>query len=1077
MRKNNFLYQIFIFFIIVVTLSSVLYYELESKQIQQENFCFPSGMISKDDPNITLSCENFLKLEYISLIIFMIFLSGILFLIIFGIKKSHTKISNNPFQTNLIYRQNNKIDDSEIYQKFQNIYENILLIFNKIWKKFKYKEKLIVSFPYIVILFFSLIVWRIPDIFNEGFILLGDSQVFLSNFAIKNSLLTEYYLWNNSGTGFYNPGTGFHFLYYVFVWFLDIIHFPLWLINRILFILPSIVIGFSCFYFSKSLITGRRSTFICTTVAIFAVFAPTHIFQNPILELGFAGVPLMIAYFINGLKNKNKTKFVLLLALSSVLVAFSPFALLITLGILGIWLVGHLLKKPNISELKFPCYSLILIFLVNFYWIFSILSASQGSDIISTIYSQEAQLGGLGLLENVAPYTSLFYVSRLFYNVENGLSNYFQASPIIMFFSFLLPLFAYSSLIRKGYTTKLVVIISVILTLLATGLHYDFLRGIYLWMWENLPFFKILNNPTYFLSILTFFYAVMIGFTTQNLLERIDKAKKRNLLKLKFLVIFTVFALILINGGMTLNLLNEGNEYTTHYAILTPPAKIPSSYQNLLEYLEDDDMEGFRLLNLPFNSYVQYRWQDPLTIPLASGILPNFSTFPIIGIAPDIKSDNSEANLIEALSEGKTSTAILDMRNFNIKYILVNKDFLGNHWGNTHPNYPQDFLHYVQIFERSPDIFERILETNEFNLYKINHDILLQKFFTFNSSQIEKFELLTFDGPVCPCFTISPSDSFSLNTSFSFFAWIKLDLIQKNLDENYIIANFGTEKKPLLQIDSISNKLGVSMFDDRTYFLDYEIIPGDWYFVGITVDENFYSVYAKHHGFPPPPERLTVATSFEKMQIIKDLPLNIGHAENSFFNGDIRNIQLYNTALSRGQVSSVFMMDMDGLPPINGGVLKSHGHSENEPTVDEKNVIGVWAPERSSNIVPDQSFNGNHGQFVLYPNQITIQNNTSITVDVLSPTSYLIDVSSLNQDRLVFNDNFDKNWRAVTNGKILDRIQTSESRNEWKIEENDNLIKIEFLPQHDMTLSSIVSLSILPVIFSITFISKHYKKR
>ena len=64
MRKNNFLYQIFIFFIIVVTLSSVLYYELESKQIQKQSFCLPGGMISLDNPDITSACENFLKLEH-----------------------------------------------------------------------------------------------------------------------------------------------------------------------------------------------------------------------------------------------------------------------------------------------------------------------------------------------------------------------------------------------------------------------------------------------------------------------------------------------------------------------------------------------------------------------------------------------------------------------------------------------------------------------------------------------------------------------------------------------------------------------------------------------------------------------------------------------------------------------------------------------------------------------------------------------------------------------------------------------------------------------------------------------------
>jgi hypothetical protein len=907
-------------------------------------------------------------------------------------------------------------------------------------------EELEKYLPFVIILVTAFVLWWCPGFLGSGYICVGDTPFPLSGYAVQQSLQSQYYLWNSQGLGFVNFYNGI-MPYFLFIFVLWESNLPLYLINRLVFVLPSIIAGWSTYYLASAFVKGKYSRTACTISSLFAVLTPAQVFQNPQYAFSLAGTPLLLALFIRGLmEEKRKDIYALLIPLSSILVALGyPILIVLDLGVLVLYFIMHviLLKKFSIADLKFVLLAVGLTVLVNFFWFYPFLVVSTHYNILGIAYSNPTQRGGIGIVESYAPYSSLLYVSRLILNLNNGISYYFSVSPILIILSFLLPAYVFLSIVVCKKPQALAFgVIALLLTLFSTGTHYPAFASVYKWLWSHIFFFQVLNSPFYFQYVLTFFYAVMIGLTTQTLMLKLQMiklgAKFKGLSKRfgnpfgriftpKLVVVGLALAIVFANGGMALNVLGNRN-YTINYARTMPPMTIPDNYYRLLDYLEDSNSTGFRLLVLPFQTYVTYDWYPYGYNLIASGVLSDFSPLPIIGVglqtAPVVEA--MEGNL----SSGTIRTAASLMGSLSIKYMLVSKDLLSNYYQDA---YALDPSHYLVLLDQAPDIFVPVMNTSEFTVYELNSAFLMPSIFLANNSQpsFTNTNIPVFDGKSIYV-AINASTSLSLTNSGSIFAWIYLKEANPSgqVAISPTITCFGPNNAWRLYVDGATHHLSAAWFDGKPIDSNYSITYENWYFVGLTVSESLVTIYVNG--------QQVFCKTYSNNTYAEGLTLRIGYdGTTSFFDGYITNVQIYGTALSPTQVVSLFEKGIDGSP------------------VADEGLAGWWLLQQVESQALDLSGNNNTGTIignVTWANIVTDVNFGEISPVVskdISPTEYVIYMNSTSPSYLILNEQFDENWIAYANGKQLpSHLMFNDYANAWFINKTGSLaIELQYSPE------------------------------
>lgn len=917
--------------------------------------------------------------------------------------------------------------------------------------------------PVWVIVAASLIVWRISILDPTGFVIMGDTTFPVTSESSIALLSQRYFLWNTDSLGFPNLSGDFSIPYFLFITGFSQIGVPLEFLNRMVFIAPMIVAGLSTYHFSSTFIHGNHQRLVCTIAGLFAVVTPAQIFQNPILAAGFAFSPLMMSFFIRGFEMQDKRlRYAILAGLTSVLVAMSPFALVLSTFVLIVFFANYLAKKRSPDLVRYGILVSSLVFLANFYWIYPFLYMSQQVDVLESIYSQQSQLSGFGLLESYAEQSSLLYMPRLFINAGNGLSNYFDhVSPVITAFSVMLPVFAYLALINRQRYTKILAGISIVLTIFATGLHYPSFADVYTWMWENIVPLKVLNTPYYFLAMLSFLYAVMIAATTQKMIELASRWGERIKMLLKdyrIPVTAISLAIVMINGGMTLNFL--GKDYTIMAAI--QPLDVPASYFDLQNRLRLEP-EDTRMLLLPFQGYVEYRWYAGSGYSIGSGILPMIHDIPMIGLNPDINNigiynSRPVKSLIEDLRDGNMSSAVRTMNSLGIKYVLVSKDLLTNTWGANHTQYPSDYFPYLMIMDRSPETFVPVMKTREFNLYRIN--LQPQSMISIAGPETRQGLVRVFDGPVCTCVTVPASSSLVSQNSGSIFAsfWLNPPPNNGTLTDQSIVK-FGSGNSWQMLVDGESRKLGIRTLEGNTLLSDFVVEYRTWYYAGFTFGSSNLKLYVDGK------EIMSVPYSGGSLD---GSPFFIGHdGTESFFNGYIINAQIYNVELSSYQVN---VLREEG---IDSSLIEVDWTPE--PVINKSELVGWWLMDHQftgdtfTRIIVDRSGHRNTGTLVGNLETLEITNNlTAPTVLQGSPTEYKISIENRNASSIVLNNRFDRNWKAYAeNGEIAEHAVVGGYANSWDIGGiGSSEYRLVYEPQNMVVPSFMVSIISMLVVFA-----------
>lgn len=574
--------------------------------------------------------------------------------------------------------------------------------------------------PVLIPLLISILFIWSSDFFEEGYINWGDT---VFQFYPIEYFKGQYYLWN-SYEPFGEPTSWTGPLpYYFFIALADRLGIPLWIINRLIFILPMSMIGWFTYYLITSIIKGKYQKSAGLLASIFILLSPVIIAQ-PKWNVSIATIPLILAFIIRGFENKQeRKKYIMLAAFSSFLIPIGDpqFILLVTGLILAYFILQSLLKlRIDLDKVKFLISILFLAILINMYWILPFISSFLTLNVLGSMELLPGQ--GYSLLTGSAPGGKLFFVERLVLDIPNQLGRYYSI-PLVLITSTIIPILVYGSLLlSKDRNILLFSVIAIVITIFSTTINYGWFASIYKYLWDDFSFFHVIRQPVSYLFILQFIYAILLAYLFQQIF-----IKNINI-KIKACSLSIIFSILIVNGIFVLGLAGaEYNPQPTH----TPTVKIPSEYKELGEYLRNYGDSESRLLVLPWIGwYVKYSWHDEYDMV---EILYHFSPVNVIGIR-NYGPVGNEVQLLSYINNNSITGTTYMMDMLGIKYVLVHKDIS-----------PLMYQMFPLGIDRVDDYlvmldqnFTKVMDNKYFVLYQSNSTNIAPSVYVIDPSQLNK---------------------------------------------------------------------------------------------------------------------------------------------------------------------------------------------------------------------------------------------------------------------------------------------------------------------------------------------------
>ena len=436
---------------------------------------------------------------------------------------------------------------------------------------------------------------------------------------------------------------------------------PFWLIQKILLFL-ALFLSFTTMYAlipTKSHIPKYFGAFLyALNPFVYVRFLAGHI--NLLLAYSITPLAvLMIFQFAEQPNRKNTIMTALMIALVGILNLHNLFlTLLLFFAILAV----RLKKKHIVPALKI----IFLLLLLNIYW----LAPQSGGSSIDVIGTDDVSVFQSRAILN---YNTIFTVAsmhgfwRAGYDYSKNHITHWQILFIIIIF-----LSIHGYLHAKDRYRHAFAFVWMISVILATGVTTEYYREIYMFLYENLFFFKGFREPQKFIGlvVLTYAYLGSLG------IDRIIKTKMRfvNIILIVLLLVPFIYSYKMFFG------------FGGHYA----SQDYPTDYYEIDAYLTNDT-DDFNVLILPWHMYMDFGWNKNRDRRLAAPMHVFIGKNVITG-------DNMEAGSIYTSSKNPRSKyieSILKQKNMtdlgtkliplNVKYIILLKEvdyrnylFVGN---------------------------------------------------------------------------------------------------------------------------------------------------------------------------------------------------------------------------------------------------------------------------------------------------------------------------------------------------------------------------------------------------------------
>jgi len=505
-------------------------------------------------------------------------------------------------------------------------------------------------------------------------------------------------------------------------------------IQRVLLVLFTALTGWSMYYLVSTVFSFKSegAKRVASLIAgIFYMLNPFWIYWMTIGAYmgGFWALPLTFAFIHKGFKaceHKQKwVKYAVFVALLSTFLSMAnPEITIILLGFFSLYILYVVVSdifSRRFSVLfnysKFLATLVIASLSINSWWLLPTFYAELKVSAVSSIIERTAGgISGLARVERFS-YRPLNFLQVLRLHIFGFSKDWppyplglWITSPFIVSLGIFLFGFLMCAPILKSKDKY--VIFFALSTIISTGLASGTAQPLgllYLWLWNNVQFFRILSDPSKFMYISLFGYSVLLGISTSEVYRRLSEyqikliiirrnhnhtiALLSNKLAPKLFVSIMTFLLLLNSYPLF-----SGNLYGSLEFI-----DIPNYYLEARSWLLQEEVNNYRVLRVPINLpglSPSYTW-SPYSISF--DVLWSVIRFP----GPTLSSYPIPATIVE---QTKNLGKMLSL--WNIKYLVVANDIV-----NPATNEKMATSHIRDIFGRQIDL-RLVRSFGELNFYQ-----------------------------------------------------------------------------------------------------------------------------------------------------------------------------------------------------------------------------------------------------------------------------------------------------------------------------------------------------------------------
>ncbi len=493
---------------------------------------------------------------------------------------------------------------------------------------------------------------------------------------------------------------------------------PLWLINRLWFIVPIFLLGCSAYYFAGSIVNKNKRliSLIASLFFILNYYVVMTISIGGIRELISVAFSIFaLSFFIRGIKTKN-FKYLALIAISSILAVGVIAYALIAIFLAALFVLVHLAITHEFKQdIKFALCSFLIFLLSSLWWMLPFLFTSTGQ-----YYNGNPSAS----VQSVVSFNSLLRTLILKNSVPALPVNEIQFTLITNITGLIVVFLVFASLLFKEYRKITICASFAILILVPFALGGAPPFGfVYLFAYNHIPLFYVFNNPARFTAYLALFYALLISITSVCIIQVIKQKFHKRFIKIVALslVVFSILLLAFFNSQPLLSGNMNGG---------LKPAVLPQSYIDLHNFLSTQNNDG-NMLVLPMPAWLSnFNWDTDMN----NIINPIRDVSPV----PLIYDEYNEANLNplqkdlanqfysnDSYSEDNLTSLL---RILNVQYILVQNDQINPIMGMAPGTNPIILNQIRNTLSAYPYVY---LEKSfgDLDLYKVNDTIFLQQIY------------------------------------------------------------------------------------------------------------------------------------------------------------------------------------------------------------------------------------------------------------------------------------------------------------------------------------------------------------
>lgn len=581
-------------------------------------------------------------------------------------------------------------------------------------------------YPYLIFVIVGYIIWWSPDFWRPNtYFNIGDS---LFPFHPEEQISSFFYAWQDTGNEglalnqTYSAGPTLY--YYGLMAFLKILGIPLWICNRLFFLIPTLVLLFTSYYMILAFIDTKYRRIGAMLGSIFLTTAAPLMFIAPVLHIAIAGMILSFGSLKRFL-DKQKNYHLVIFSFGFLLMTSMPRHIYVSMIFMPLFFICWCILgwrgkfTSNLKNTIKPLFiALFLIILLNFYTVLptvSFLLKHRSSELIP---NKDMFLFRTDVVVNFFKNTTgILYSVRLITNNIYSLAYNYFSNNFNLLISFLIVIYLFIPLIRKKISKEILCILLISFLILCWTSIFG--SEFYKFLMRVIPGFWIINNPYYILTPLALMYSILLAHTTSSLLQGIEGRffSTRKTTVLSALVIIGVSTLIIINNGIYFfDKIPHGRKLfvteeldNTAMGNHLPYFRIPTEYQNISRIFADKD-RNVRVLVLPFltDGYMRFSWWPYRTMP---EILTQITSVRPAGVSWS-PSDTLMTMKKSILSRDYT-LAFNILRHFGFKYIFIHKDML------PYTYFFDDELKVYLTQLSTVDGIETIIDNKYFRLYKL----------------------------------------------------------------------------------------------------------------------------------------------------------------------------------------------------------------------------------------------------------------------------------------------------------------------------------------------------------------------